>query len=415
MRRLGLVALLTAALGFAPGADAADPTPIGFVGTFSGSGSVVGRDALDGFNMALAQLTDRFGGVEVEVLWADDRQRPDYARQAAQHMAADGVRLFVTASAQPAANAAATAPALAAKGFVLSVTEAPPELAGKACQPNYFSLAATSLGEHAAMAQYFDSVGYRDIWLVATDSEAGRRAVERFRSLHRGEIGGVTLVKPGQMSFAPHFAEIERAADSLDGLYLLLTGGMGVNFIRQFGARGLQHRIALFAPGSFLDQPYIGAMGEAVVDAIGAAPWVEDLEHPQSLRVAAEFEARYGRPPSVYAMLGYDAAMLLDSAFRVAAQDTATKDKAEAFRNALRRAEFTSVRGFFRFSSNHFPMQSWYLVQAARTARGRLGMQMRQVLLKEQRDPRAADCGMKWEDPLLAPPPGQRPAVPARR
>src|SRR5690606_41259650 len=68
---------LTVLLGLAPAPAAAEATPIGFIGTLSGPGSVVGRDVLDGLVMGAAQYNDRFGGVEVEFHAVDDRMDPE--------------------------------------------------------------------------------------------------------------------------------------------------------------------------------------------------------------------------------------------------------------------------------------------------------------------------------------------------
>jgi len=60
--------------------------------------------------------------------------------------------------------------------------------------------------------------------------------------------------------------------------------------------------------------------------------------------------------PSLYASQGYDTANLMLSAMAVA--DVSDRD---AFREALRAADFASVRGEFRFGPNHHPIQNIYV------------------------------------------------------
>jgi len=67
------------------------------------------------------------------------------------------------------------------------------------------------------------------------------------------------------------------------------------------------------------------------------------------------FQAEYGRLPSLYASQGFDTANLLVSA--IASSDV--KD-ADAFRAALKKAEFSSTRGAFKFGSNNHPVQTIY-------------------------------------------------------
>lgn len=396
-------------------ASADDPLAVGFIGSLSGIGAPVGRDALDGFRLALEGTADRLGGVEVQLVIADDRSSEALAAQHAESMRAGGTTLFIVASARPAANAAVAAVTTAGKAFAIGVSNAPPALAGKSCSPFFFSLAPTAEAEHAVMARYLATLGEGRIWLASAQTESARAAAEAFKAAYSGTIVGESVGHPGQMSFPEALVAIDKASDGLDGIYSVVSSGMGVNFIRQFGARGLNTRLMLFAPSSFLDQPYTAAIGNAAIDAITAAPWVEDLDNPVSLRFAAEFEAHFGRPPSVSAAFGYDAALLLDSAFRSASADKDAGNKTEALRTALRRAEFQSVRGKFRFQTNHFPLHSWYLAQLVHTARGRVGNEMRQVLAKDVRDPQAAECPMRWQDPLAPPVAGRAPRTAPRR
>jgi branched-chain amino acid transport system substrate-binding protein len=70
----------------------------------------------------------------------------------------------------------------------------------------------------------------------------------------------------------------------------------------------------------------------------------------------AAFSAEYGRLPSLYASQGYDTANLLLSA--MAKADVQDKD---AFRAALKAADFDSVRGDFKFGPNQHPVQNYFV------------------------------------------------------
>ena len=69
-----------------------------------------------------------------------------------------------------------------------------------------------------------------------------------------------------------------------------------------------------------------------------------------------DFKATYGRLPSLYASQGYDTGKLLISAMSKA--KIADVDK---FRDELRKADFASTRGKFKFSKNHHPIQDIYV------------------------------------------------------
>jgi len=330
----------------------------------------------------------------------DDKMTTRVAVQAMDKMIADGVRLFIVAPADPDTVPALVERATQARAFVLAVSQSPPKLAGKSCSQWLFSLAPTVHGEHAAISQYFRNVGYTRLWLAAPDTKTGHRAAETFRRYYGGTIVGESWSPPGGMNFDTSLNPIGKT--EVDGLYLLHSGGMAVNFIRQYGAKGLKRHAVLFAPGSILDQPLISASGDTIEDALSAGPWSDDTDSPVNQRMVAEFEARFGRPPSAAAAFGFDAGMLLDAAFRTGASDPR---KDETLRQALRTTEFPSVRGPLRFATDQFPFTTWYLRQVVRTTRGRMGTQTIQVLARDLPEPWVSECPMRWDNPLIPPPP----------
>jgi branched-chain amino acid transport system substrate-binding protein len=68
------------------------------------------------------------------------------------------------------------------------------------------------------------------------------------------------------------------------------------------------------------------------------------------------FQKAYGRLPSLYASQGYDTANLL-----LSAMGQADIGNADAFRAALKKANFESTRGAFKFDNNQHPIQDIYV------------------------------------------------------
>ena len=95
--------------------------------------------------------------------------------------------------------------------------------------------------------------------------------------------------------------------------------------------------------------------------------WAHDLDNAENKRFVADFEKTYGRLPSLYASQGYDAALLIDAAVRDAKGNLADK---EALRKALEAKRFKSVRGDFKWNSNHHPVQNYYLRVIGKDAQG---------------------------------------------
>ena len=71
----------------------------------------------------------------------------------------------------------------------------------------------------------------------------------------------------------------------------------------------------------------------------------------------------------MYASQGYDAAQAIDAGIRDVKGKIEDKD---ALRKALRAANFKSVRGDFKFNTNHVPIQSYYLREVVKEPGGRI-------------------------------------------
>jgi branched-chain amino acid transport system substrate-binding protein len=100
----------------------------------------------------------------------------------------------------------------------------------------------------------------------------------------------------------------------------------------------------------------------------------------------------HGRLPTLYASQAYDAAMLMDSAVRMARGRIEDK---EALGKAFMAANFKSVRGDFKFNRNHFPIQNYYTRVIGKDAEGRITNRTLGVVLFSHSDAYAAACKMK--------------------
>lgn len=167
---------------------------------------------------------------------------------------------------------------------------------------------------------------------------------------------------------------------------------MGVNFIKQFVAAGLNTGVPLFLYGSSADEDTIKAVGDPMVGLYNTAQWNHDFDNPQSRRFVADFQTEFGRPPTMHAAQGYDTALLIDAAIRDAKGKL--EDKA-VFRKALEAANFKSVRGSFRFNTNHYPIQSIYLRQIVKDTVGRITNKTVSRVLADHADAYASTCKMR--------------------
>ena len=64
-------------------------------------------------------------------------------------------------------------------------------------------------------------------------------------------------------------------------------------------------------------------------------------------------------------------------------------------RQAIRAADFRSVRGAFRFGVNHYPVQDFWLCQVARRPDGKFQTETVRKVFESNVDPWAAECRMR--------------------
>ena len=67
----------------------------------------------------------------------------------------------------------------------------------------------------------------------------------------------------------------------------------------------------------------------------------------------------------------------------------------EALTKAIAKAQFSSVRGNFRYANNHFPVQNFYLRSIGKNAEGRVTNKTIRTVLENYGDAYSAQCGLK--------------------
>lgn len=379
-----------AAAAIAAGTASADGLKIGMITTLSGPGAGLGIDIRDGFLLGVKHRDGKLGGLSTEVVEADDQQKPDVAVGLATRMV-ERDRVDIVTGVVWSNLALAMTPTLAnAKTVFISPNAGPSQLAGAQCNPFFFNVAYQNDTIHEAAGQHVQEQGFKKVYLLAPNYPAGKDSLSGFKRYYKGEVAGEVYTKVGQLDYAAEIAALKAAAP--DAVFAFYPGGMGINFIKQYDQAGLKGAIPLFGPGFSFDQDILGAVGEAALGVRNSAQWSPDFDNAANRRFVADFKAAYGRLPSMYASQAYDAASLIDAAVKATGGDLSDKDKLGM---ALRTASFDSVRGAFRFNTNHFPVQNVYLREVVKGADGAFTNRTVATVFKDHADAYAKDCPMK--------------------
>lgn len=371
---LGAAALALVATG------ATAEVRVGMITTLSGGGAGLGLDVRDGFLLAIEQS----GRDDIELVIEDDQQRPDIAVQLADRMI-QSERVDVMTGIIWSNLAMAVVPAAVNQGvFYLSPNAGPSQLAGAGCHENYFNVAWQNDNLHEAAGAWANSTGYESSFILAPNYPAGQDALTGFKRFYEGEIVDELYTELGQTDYAAEIAQIR--ASGADSVFFFLPGGMGISFLKQYADSGVD--IPVIGPAFSFDQGILGAVGDAALGIVNTSQWSPDLDNPTNAAFVADFEAAYGRLPSLYASQGFDTANLLLSAL-----EAAEVSDADAFRAALRAADFDSTRGDFAFGPNHHPIQDIYAREVVMVD-GVLTNRLIGVALEDHSDAYASACRM---------------------
>ena len=381
---LTLVALGAAAM-------AADKIKVGFVSTLSGPSSALGIDIRDGFLLAVKLNGGKLGGLPAEVLISDDQFKPDVARQLFERNIKRDKVDFMTGVVFSNILLAALPEALDNKVIYISPNAAPSSMAGKECNPLFFAVSWPNDAYHEAAGAFANQRNIKSVYLLAPNYQAGKDSLAGFKRTFKGQVVGENYTKLGQLDYAAELAEIRAAKPQV--LYIFLPGGMGINFIKQFVSAGLGKETMLLLPGFSADQDVINPVGASMAGLFNTAHWSPDFNNPANLKFMAEFRKEYKRVPTLYASQGYDAAQLINAAVR----DTKGKlDNQEALRKALRSARFESVRGPFKFNTNQYPIQNYYVRTVGSDGQGGLiNKSFNEPILRDHGDAYAQQCAMR--------------------
>ncbi|MCM2340053.1 ABC transporter substrate-binding protein [Rhodoferax sp.] len=395
MKTIGLKSLsltLTAAaalLGLAGSAFAADKVKVGLLSTLSGPGAGLGIDIRDGFNLALKHANGKFGGLPVEVIVADDQGKPDAAKQTADRLVKRDQVDFMTGVVFSNVMLAVGKPIFDSKTFYISANAGPSQYAGAQCNPYFFSASYQNDNQHEAVGKTVQDKGFKKVALLAPDYPAGKDALAGFKRYFKGQIALETYTPLSQLDYGAELSKMR--ASGADAVYIFLPGGLGINFIKQFVGAGLSKDMTLFGPGFSGDEDVIRAVGEPMLGMFNTSQWAHDMQNPVNKRFVADFQKDYGRLPTLYASQGYDAARLMDAAVRDVKGNLS--DKA-ALRKAIAAARFDSVRGAFKFNTNGYPIQDYYLRVITKDAQGRITNRTLGTVFKNHADAYVGECKM---------------------
>jgi branched-chain amino acid transport system substrate-binding protein len=380
-----------AALAFGLPAMAQTPIKIGFVSTFSGPQAAIGEDMRRSVELAKEHLGGKMGGVPFEIIYEDDQFKPDVGKQKSEKLVQQD-KVNVVAGYIWSNVLLASLKTVTDEGdtILISSNAGPSQIAGELCNKNFFSTSWNNDQTPMAMGQYLQEKGVKSLYLMAGNYAAGKDMLAGVKRTFKGEIKGEDLTKwPDQLDFSAELAKIGTAKP--DGIFIFYPGAHGVQFLQQYVQAGLKGKIPLYQVFS-IDAITLPQQKELALGTLGAQEWVNDLPNEANKKYVADFKKKHGVYPSYYGAQSYDSIMLIASAAEALKGDLSNKDKVRA---EMKKANFKSLRGDFKYNTNQFPIQNFYIQEAVKDPEGMMTVKTIATAVKDGKDPYYEKCPMK--------------------
>jgi branched-chain amino acid transport system substrate-binding protein len=375
-----------------PAALAAE-VKIGFVTTLTTPAAVIGNDMKDAVDLAVEDMGGKMGDLDVRVIYEDDGFKPEIGKQKTDKLVDQDNVDFVAGYIWSNVLLASARSVLDAGKILVSANAGPNQLAGADCHENFFNISWQNDQTPQALGEVLNQLGVGSVYLMGPNYAAGRDMLAGVEATYKGEIRGQDLTRwPDQLDFSAELAKAR--ASGAEALFAFYPGRAGHVFVTQYQQAGLVETLPLYTV-YVMDSLSLPVFQDAgMTDVLGSRLtlfWSPDLDTPQNRQFIENFKAKYNRYPSFYAAQSYDAMFYIKSAVEAVNGDLSNID---GLREALRKADFPSIRGEFKMGPNHFPIQNFYLQEVAEDDDGVWTTKIVSTVYEMHQDVHAQECQM---------------------
>jgi len=331
---------------------------VGFMLPYTGTFAALGINIEAGFRMALDEQGGKLGGRDVEFFKVDDESDPpkgvENANKLVQRDKVDVLVGTVHSGVQMGIHRVARE-----SGVLNLIPNAGVHAATRAmCAPNVFRTSFSNSQPTMALGKPMMDKGLKKAVWITWKYAAGDEAFEGFKESYT-KAGGTIIKELGlpfpNVEFQALLTEI--AALKPDAVACFFAGGGAAKFIRDYAAAGLKDRIPLWGSG-FLTEGVLDAAGAAAEGVMTTLHYSDSLNTPRNNKFRLEYAKGFKMQPDVYAVQGYDSALLLLQGANAVKGDIGNK---AGLIKAMEGAVIDSPRGKWTLSPSHNPAQDMYL------------------------------------------------------
>ena len=314
-------ALTVAGAGVGPWRSAqaqAGPIKIGLLAPLTGVVASGGKEIVEGVQFYLEQVKNEIAGRKVELVIEDDASNPDTALQKARRLVEQG-NCHMLIGNLLANTGLAVANYVKGTGtpYFIPIIAAD-DLTQRQRIKNVIRVAGYSASEFThPLGDWALKQDYKKIATISQDYTFGHEQCGGLAQVFTeggGEIVQQFWHPLNTADFSPYLGQL--ADLKIDAVFAMETGADATRFIQQYSSFGLKAQTPLLAAMNGTDQSVIRTLGEECEGIISPAHFAEGSDNPVTQEFAKEYEAKYGKIPSLYGFSMYSGVMWIDAALK---------------------------------------------------------------------------------------------------
>ncbi len=327
-------------------AQAAEPIKIGVILPYSGVYAGIGSEIYNAMELGFETFGQEVGGRRIVLIKEDTEAKPNIGLAKAK-------KLVLQDKVDLLAGLVHSGVAGAVRDFVhgakvpLVINNAGNiHLTGKRCSRWVVRVSFSNAQINRDMGAWMVKKGFTRVYLMAADYAAGHQMMDAFKEAFvaaGGTVVGEEYPPLSTKDFGPYLAKLKAAAPQ--AVYVFFAGGPALRFVPQYHDFGLKDSIKLTGAGWLTSTLYIAKQGDAAADITAVLNYVPSIDSEENKKFQKDFQSKYGRVASEFAVAGYDSARLIVEALKLTGGKT---DDKGAIVDAMHKVSFVGPRGALR-------------------------------------------------------------------
>jgi branched-chain amino acid transport system substrate-binding protein len=289
----------------------AGPIKIGLLAPLTGVVASGGREMVEGVQFYLDQVKGQIAGRKVELVIEDDASNPDTALQKARRLVEQG-NCHMLMGDLLANTGLAVANYVKGTGtpYFIPIIAAD-DLTQRQRIKNVIRVAGYSASAFThPFGDWALKQGYRKLATISQDYTFGHEQCGGLAQVFTE--GGGQIVQQfwhplNTADFSPYLGQL--ADLKVDAIFAMETGADATRLIQQYASFGLKGNIPLLGAMNATDQSVIRTLGDECEGIIAAAHFAEGADNPVTQKFVRDYEAKYGKIPSLYGFSMYSGIM----------------------------------------------------------------------------------------------------------